>query len=80
MPGFPAWIVGITITAAGVWAAYQIDTRAAWYLAILIVLGVLIMRDSGLQNLNAFLGAVFGSAPAPTYTPPVVPANPETNR
>lgn len=60
MPTFPQWFIGILIVAGGVWMATQWNTEAAWYLAVLIIIGVLIKRDAALTALNEFLSAVFG--------------------
>jgi hypothetical protein len=60
MPTFPQWMIGILIVAGGVWLATQWNAEAAWYLAILIVLGVLIKRDAALTALNELLSTIFG--------------------
>lgn len=61
MPGFPSWFIATLVAAGGVWMVIQWNPQAAWYLVILIVLGVLIMRDSSLTQLNDLLGTIFSS-------------------
>lgn len=78
MPSFPAWGVAILIASSGVWFAMQYDRGAAWSLAILIVLGVLIMRDSGLPQFQSFITNVLGTPASKTVTPVV--ENPMTDR
>jgi len=74
MPTFPAWMIATLIGGIGVWAVAQIDTRAAWWLAILVVLSVLITRDESLYKLQELIRAML-SHTAPTDTAPVSTPN-----
>jgi uncharacterized membrane protein AbrB (regulator of aidB expression) len=60
MPPFPQWGVAIIIAAGGIWLATKWNTEAAWYLTVIILLGVMLKRDAGLNQLDAFLITVFG--------------------
>ncbi|MDE2427071.1 MAG: hypothetical protein KGO96_14325 [Elusimicrobia bacterium] len=46
---FPAWLAAAGVLAATVWAVEQIDPAAAWGLALLALLGVLVIRGAGTQ-------------------------------
>jgi hypothetical protein len=63
MPTFPQWGVATGVVALGVWIVSQYDTRASWYLVVVILLGVLIFRDPALAHLNALITQIFGNQP-----------------
>jgi hypothetical protein len=65
MTGFPTWIMATLIAAASVWMTAQINTRYAWYLAVLLILGVLIMRPAGIAQLDAFISDITNQPNAP---------------
>lgn len=58
--GFPAWLSATAIVALGVWAAESANPSAGRWLAGLILLGVLIVRPGGVDQLLKLMHAVLG--------------------
>lgn len=58
------WLVAAGVAAGGVYLVYQWDTGAGWFLALLILLGVLIARPGYLANLTATLEGIIGPGKA----------------
>jgi hypothetical protein len=61
MPPFPQWGIAILIAAGSVWMASKWQNEAAWYLAVILLLSVLIKRDVMLNQLSIFMQTVFGT-------------------
>lgn len=69
LPPFPSWAVAALVAAFGVYAVEQVSPRWAWWLALLIILGIAIRRGQDIARLDAFVAEVFGSGPAPPSGP-----------
>lgn len=69
MPSFPSWSIAVLIASIGVWGVSQYNTAYAWSLAILLVLGVLITRDTALSKFNEFIGTVLSGETQVTTSP-----------
>lgn len=74
---FPRWFMSALIAAGGVWVATQYNTSAGWWMAALIVLSVLILRDRG--ELLRFIGKVTGQSIPSEPGQNVTPVSPVSN-
>lgn len=56
----PSWLTAVAIAGVAVWAASLYSETAAWYLAVLIVLSVLVMRPGAMAELQRFVAKALG--------------------
>lgn len=65
LPTFAAWVASAGAAALIVGAVRNHNDRAAWLLAIIILMGVVISRPDRLSAVNDFLGIISGQRAKP---------------
>lgn len=61
MIGFPAWGFATLAVAASVWAIAQADTQYGWWLAILILLSITVIRVNFWPQANALISKILST-------------------
>lgn len=61
MTGFPAWGFATLAVGASVWMVSQANTQYGWYLAILILLSITVLRVNFWPQANALISKILAT-------------------